>query len=462
MNRGSIANQYDVLGLAPDASGDDIETAFDRLIRRGGFRAGLPFYRRPQRVWQIMAAYETLHDPERRRAYDESLRQPSDSFFGASTDVDESPDSFVLPPKKRQPPNPAARTSSIVGTGTDAATDSLVQPVKRRGPPREAANETAAPVVARAESESVGPAELPQEPPRGRAEPPTNELSGLPERADTTDARREVDAPADERTTPAGAYWTSYGTRRIPVRNLGAAAAVTLILGAALFAFWPSGEAQRADVTQPSPTSAVQKSPGASSPGLSPVVADRGSANGEALNREEKSTTAVDASAVPASTGSDPAIASEMPAPSSGPDAIEAQAQSPAAAAPAPVDVPAPTPAPAATPAQTAPSNTPSGAQPAASAISPPTWLGSGPRDSDNPGGRYQGSVAVQLGVGAEGRVSRCNVVRPSGDAELDALTCRVLVERGRFVPAHDAQGRSVASQAYATYVWGRGRRPNN
>jgi protein TonB len=99
-------------------------------------------------------------------------------------------------------------------------------------------------------------------------------------------------------------------------------------------------------------------------------------------------------------------------------------------------------------------------AQTAAKAISsPPSWVSGGPRDSDNRHGRYRGAVGVQFTVGAEGRASNCTVVRPSGNPELDALTCRRLVESGRFTPARDADGQSVTSQAYATYVWGRGHR---
>src|SRR5918911_2113401 len=61
---------YSVLGLAPGATPADIKRAYRRLARRyhpdinPGDRAAEALYRR------ISEAYETLVDPERRRAYD--------------------------------------------------------------------------------------------------------------------------------------------------------------------------------------------------------------------------------------------------------------------------------------------------------------------------------------------------------------------------------------------------------
>jgi len=90
---------------------------------------------------------------------------------------------------------------------------------------------------------------------------------------------------------------------------------------------------------------------------------------------------------------------------------------------------------------------------------SPAQWIGGGPTDADNRRGRYQGTVAVQVTVEADGRVSRCATVRGSGNAGLDEMTCRLVRERARFTPALDARGRPVASQAHTDFVWGR-RRP--
>jgi protein TonB len=88
--------------------------------------------------------------------------------------------------------------------------------------------------------------------------------------------------------------------------------------------------------------------------------------------------------------------------------------------------------------------------------------IGGGPTDADNRRARYRGAVAVQFAVGTEGRVSNCSVTRSSGNPQLDGMTCRLLVERGRFAPARDAQGRPIQSRINASYVYGRGHRSRN
>lgn len=58
--------------------------------------------------------------------------------------------------------------------------------------------------------------------------------------------------------------------------------------------------------------------------------------------------------------------------------------------------------------------------------------------------------VIVALTVGTDGRASACRVARPSRDAQADAITCRLAVERFRFRPATDPSGRPIVS----TYGW--------
>lgn len=66
-----------------------------------------------------------------------------------------------------------------------------------------------------------------------------------------------------------------------------------------------------------------------------------------------------------------------------------------------------------------------------------------------------QGTTRAVLRVAAEGRVIGCTVAQSSGSSVLDAATCRLLVQRARYAPAEDAQGRRTADVAAVAIVWG-------
>src|SRR3954465_8483956 len=66
------------------------------------------------------------------------------------------------------------------------------------------------------------------------------------------------------------------------------------------------------------------------------------------------------------------------------------------------------------------------------------------------------GPVSVLLTVGPNGRVFRCAILRSSGAAALDAATCRLLVSRARFAPAHDAKGGTTEGGMAVTIAWPR------
>jgi protein TonB len=57
----------------------------------------------------------------------------------------------------------------------------------------------------------------------------------------------------------------------------------------------------------------------------------------------------------------------------------------------------------------------------------------------------FTGSVTAHFDVDAQGRPSGCVVVQSSGNAALDATTCRLIESRFRFHPARDSGGNSVA-----------------
>jgi periplasmic protein TonB len=70
---------------------------------------------------------------------------------------------------------------------------------------------------------------------------------------------------------------------------------------------------------------------------------------------------------------------------------------------------------------------------------------------------REQGRVHVFLHITDLGRVDRCTVTRSSGSASLDAASCRLLLERGRFEPALDHASRPVAWHKAMVVTWSLG-----
>ena len=64
----------------------------------------------------------------------------------------------------------------------------------------------------------------------------------------------------------------------------------------------------------------------------------------------------------------------------------------------------------------------------------------------------HAGLVGFALSVSTSGRATGCEITRSSGFAELDALTCTLMMRRGRFKPATDDQG-AVTTGRYASAV---------
>jgi TonB family protein len=56
----------------------------------------------------------------------------------------------------------------------------------------------------------------------------------------------------------------------------------------------------------------------------------------------------------------------------------------------------------------------------------------------------WQGTVVVEVNIGADGLPRACHVVRSSGHEVLDVKTCEIMITRARFTPARDANGRAV------------------
>lgn len=77
-------------------------------------------------------------------------------------------------------------------------------------------------------------------------------------------------------------------------------------------------------------------------------------------------------------------------------------------------------------------------------------WRSGTIRDSDYPrtasAAKIGGEVEVRFTIQPTGRVTDCRVARSSGDASLDATTCRLIEERFRFRPATNSAGAAIAS----------------
>lgn len=66
----------------------------------------------------------------------------------------------------------------------------------------------------------------------------------------------------------------------------------------------------------------------------------------------------------------------------------------------------------------------------------------------------FNGTVGVRYVVARDGRVPECEVTRSSGNATIDAITCRLIRERFRFRPSLDSTGRPVDVQVVENHTW--------
>ena len=74
------------------------------------------------------------------------------------------------------------------------------------------------------------------------------------------------------------------------------------------------------------------------------------------------------------------------------------------------------------------------------------------PRDLRRAG--IGGTVYFVFTVGPNGRVTRCGLTRSSGVPELDALTCRLVMQRFVYRPSTDGRGRPVPTEVDGEHEW--------
>jgi TonB family protein len=93
-------------------------------------------------------------------------------------------------------------------------------------------------------------------------------------------------------------------------------------------------------------------------------------------------------------------------------------------------------------------------ASPSQSAVMQGGWIS----DADYPAAALsagqQGAVQVRFLINAAGAVSQCNVASTSGSAALDARSCEIVMQRFRFKPASDANGKAVEEWRSQKVSW--------
>jgi len=65
-----------------------------------------------------------------------------------------------------------------------------------------------------------------------------------------------------------------------------------------------------------------------------------------------------------------------------------------------------------------------------------------------------EGVVRFKLRIEPDGRVSKCDITRSSGDAALDSTTCSVLLGRAQYSPARGNDGRPIAGSDSGSVTW--------
>ncbi|MCF8709826.1 energy transducer TonB [Rhizorhapis sp. SPR117] len=128
----------------------------------------------------------------------------------------------------------------------------------------------------------------------------------------------------------------------------------------------------------------------------------------------------------------------QTPAP---PPAVTIVRTPPPVFTPTPVAPPAPPP-----PKQAAKAATPRG--------NPGSWVT--PDDYPSRALREEraGTTGFRLSVGADGKVTDCQVTSSSGSNDLDTEACKMLMRRARFRPAEDTSGNPMASSYSSRVVW--------
>ena len=86
--------------------------------------------------------------------------------------------------------------------------------------------------------------------------------------------------------------------------------------------------------------------------------------------------------------------------------------------------------------------------------LAPENWITGGDYPPSALRERREGHTGVRLQISASGRLDSCEVIGPSGHADLDGATCPTLIRRARLQPATDAQGQPTQSVMTVRITW--------
>jgi protein TonB len=65
-----------------------------------------------------------------------------------------------------------------------------------------------------------------------------------------------------------------------------------------------------------------------------------------------------------------------------------------------------------------------------------------------------QARTQISFEVNKAGRIENCAVTESSGHPELDAKACAIAVDKARYVPAKDADGKPVRTAKTLKVTW--------
>jgi hypothetical protein len=84
----------------------------------------------------------------------------------------------------------------------------------------------------------------------------------------------------------------------------------------------------------------------------------------------------------------------------------------------------------------------------------PKTWISTRDYPESLVASDTEGVVKAGLAIDERGIPGDCHIISSSGEDEVDKVTCRLLVDRGRFAPARGRDGRPAKSNYILRVAW--------